>query len=128
MLAYHQQALSYAAFLILARLLTPTEFGLFGMVTVVTGFATMFTELGFANAMVQAPSLKTDEIAGTFIIVSLAGAGMAIIFAICAPLLADFFSQPDLTRLTRLLCLNFVLGASASFREHYSSGGSLSIA
>jgi len=106
-----QQALAYGSFLVLARLLTPTDFGLVGMVTVVMGFATVFTDLGFSTALVQAPGLRFAEVAGSLAIIASAGAILTVSLALGAPALAAFYSEPSLTALARLMSVLFFLGS-----------------
>jgi PST family polysaccharide transporter len=106
-----QQALTYGAFLVLARLLTPTDFGLVGMVTVVMGFATIFTDLGFSTALVQAPNLRRAEVAGALALVGGAGALLSLSLFIGAPALSAFYSEPSVTELARLMCVVFLFAS-----------------
>lgn len=47
---------------VLARLLQPADFGLVGMVTVVTGFAASFADLGLSGAIIQKGKCSRDEL------------------------------------------------------------------
>ncbi|MGI0128818.1 MAG: oligosaccharide flippase family protein, partial [Thermoplasmata archaeon] len=48
-----QFAISLLATMVMARLLTPRDYGLIGMVTVVTGFLTIFKDIGLSRATIQ---------------------------------------------------------------------------
>ena len=55
-------ALSIVATAILARLLTPHDYGLIGMVVVFTGFVAMFKDLGLSLATVQRAEITDEQI------------------------------------------------------------------
>src|ERR1041385_9414425 len=59
-------ALSIVATAILARLLTPNDYGLIGMVAVITTFVSMFKDLGLSLATVQKPEINFNEISTLF--------------------------------------------------------------
>jgi len=59
-------ALSIVATAVLARLLTPHDYGLIGMVAVFTGFVAMFKDLGLSLATVQRPEITDEQISTLF--------------------------------------------------------------
>jgi len=101
----------FVAMLVLARLLTPADFGLIAMLLVFTTLAALLVDGGFGTALVQRQH-TTDNDETTVFLTSL---GMAVVLAVilwmAAPAIAAFYSQPTLTPLTRLLL--FVLPLSA---------------
>lgn len=105
------QALAFAIGIILARLLSPDEFGLLAMITVVTGFAQVFAELGFGAALVQKRDLLDEHLSSVFWINVGSGALLTILFALGAPLLSTFYDEPILTPLTRVMALSFFFGS-----------------
>jgi O-antigen/teichoic acid export membrane protein len=89
--------------IILARLLTPTDYGLIGMITVFIVFANIFVDSGFKLAYIQ--KKDTDEIdASTIFFFNIF---ISIIFYgllwISAPLIANFYQQIQLVELLRVL-------------------------
>src|SRR5262245_17639019 len=50
----------------LARLLTPEDYGLIGMVAVITGFVSMFSHLGLSNATIQKEEITAEQISTLF--------------------------------------------------------------
>ena len=55
------QTISFGFGIVLARLISPTEFGILAMVTVFTGFAEIFKDLGFGAAIVQKKRRKQSR-------------------------------------------------------------------
>lgn len=93
---------------LLVRLLAPENFGLVAMVLVVTGFAGMFTELGFGAALVQRRDLADRHLSTAFWVTTGLGAGVAALVIALAPLVATFYAEPALRAMTRVLALQLV--------------------
>jgi PST family polysaccharide transporter len=96
-------ALNLGSTMILARLLTPQDFGLLSMVMSVTGLVTIFLDLGLATATVQSPSLDHPRVNALFWLNVLFGLAMGAVMAAAAPLLAWFFHEPRLTAIGAVL-------------------------
>lgn len=104
---------------VLARILTPDEFGVVALAIVFTAFLETIRELGVTQAVVIAPEDEVEEWAQTAWRFSVAlGTGMAVVVAALAPLAAAFFDEPELTALMVVLGLNFPLRALGS--THYA--------
>lgn len=104
-------ALQFVISVVLARILTPEDFGLLGMVVVFTGFASLFTDLGFSSALVQRPEIDERHRSSIFWVNLAAGAGVALLVFGSAPLLASFYEEPRLVPVTQIIALNFLLGS-----------------
>jgi PST family polysaccharide transporter len=104
---------------ILARILTPKEFGLVAAALVVTSLLERLADFGLGQALVVQDESVVMERAETAFTASLVlGGGLAIVIAALSPLAASFFDQPGLATLLAVLGLNFFL---ASFSiTHYS--------
>ena len=102
-------ALDLIRTVVLARLLTPEDFGLIGMVTVVIAFAAMFKDAGLSMATVQKDYITPGQISTLFwinLLVSLViGFGVIAI----APLVATFYGRPELTTVTGVLSLSLII-------------------
>lgn len=96
------------AILFLARLLAPEDYGLVGMVTALTGFATIFVDLGTRDAVVQRVRITEGEVSALFWIVLAVGGGFSLIIAASGPLIARFYGEPRLTMITLVNSLTFV--------------------
>jgi len=93
----------FGTLMVLARLLPPAAFGLLAMVAAVGLVLDMLKELGLSSATIQRPDLTQAQISALFWINGAAGAGLAALLAALAPLLADFYGQPDLVGVARWL-------------------------
>lgn len=106
-----RQGVVFVVGVILARLLSPREFGLVAMVTIIIGFATIFSELGFGGALVQKDNVDELHLSSVFWLNLGVGALLTIFFIVGAPLVAHFYEEPILVPLTTLLSFNFMIGS-----------------
>jgi len=97
--------------LILARLTGPEAYGLIGMVTIFTGFASLFVDLGLGSGLIQRPEIEPEQIASVFWINVLAGLALALSMMLIAPFAADFYHEPAVTLIMRVSSFGFVFGA-----------------
>ncbi|ABQ70865.1 polysaccharide biosynthesis protein [Rhizorhabdus wittichii RW1] len=81
---------------ILARLLAPTDFGLFAMVMPLAAFVMMVQDIGLSQAVVASPHLTPAQTSAMFWINAALSLALALLFAIAAPLIAAFFGEPRL--------------------------------
>jgi O-antigen/teichoic acid export membrane protein len=108
---FGRQGVQFIVQLLLARLLLPEDFGLVAMVTVVVQIASVFVRAGFGMAVIQREQLdQADASTAFWLNLAIALGVYGILFA-AAPLLADFYGQPQLTLLTQVLALNLIAGA-----------------
>ncbi len=98
--------------IIMARLLSPPEFGLVAMVTVVTGFYGLFTSAGLSSATVQRVTVTDEQISTLFWINMLVGAGLCAMCLATAPALVAFYHEPRLTWVTAAMAAGFVVNAA----------------
>jgi PST family polysaccharide transporter len=105
------QILQFVITLVLARLLTPDEFGLVAMIAVFIGFAQLFSELGFGLALVQRKTIEERHLSSIFWLNIATGMALTGILALSSPLIAGFYSEPMLIPLTTVIALNFTIGA-----------------
>jgi len=95
---------------IMARLLSPEEFGLVGMVTVVTGFVLMFRDMGLSTAVIQRAEINRAQISTLFWINTGIGLALSVLTAALAPAIAWFYGEPRLKVLTLVLAMGFIFG------------------
>lgn len=102
---------------VLARLLTPGDYGLVAMVLAVVGLAEIFRDFGLSAAAVQAKNLSESQRNMLFWINTAAGAVLMLIVIACAPLIALFYHRPELVDLARSISVIFLLnGMATQFR------------
>jgi PST family polysaccharide transporter len=98
-----------ATTMVLARLLSPQDFGLLGMVVVVTGFLGLFRDAGLGMATVQRLEVTHEQTSTLFWINVAVGAVLATLCAALAPVLVAFYHEP------RLYWIAVVSGAAFIF-------------
>jgi teichuronic acid exporter len=105
------QILSWAATLIVARILSPSDYGLMGMAMVYLGLVTMVSEFGLTASILRHRELTEDQIAriGGFSIVM--GVVIAAISVAISPVIARFYGEPAVAKIIALLSINFIFGA-----------------
>lgn len=100
--------------IVLARILSPDDFGLVGAILVFQAFANLFVDSGFSSALIQRKNptrLDYSTVMWFNIAMSVA---IYIILYVCAPLIADWFQgDTRLIPLSRVMFLSFILTATA---------------
>ncbi len=97
-----------ASAVVLARLLTPQDYGLVAMVAVFTNFTHLFRNLGLSAATMQRAEVSSRQVSTLFWVnVALSLATVAVTAA-CAPLIAAFYGEPRLVGITLGLAAGFV--------------------
>jgi O-antigen/teichoic acid export membrane protein len=97
--------------LILVRFLSPSDFGEVGMITVFSGFASVFLDFGLGNALIQKAKISQEQISTIFWLSILMGIFLALLFYILAPQLAAFYQIPRLEIISKVISINFILSA-----------------
>jgi O-antigen/teichoic acid export membrane protein len=86
---------------ILARLLTPSDFGLVAMVASLLGFVNLMRDFGLSSATVQKRSISQGELSTLFWVNVFAGFVMMLVMAALAPVVVRFYHRPELLWVTR---------------------------
>lgn len=105
------EALSLVVFLLLARLLGPSEFGLIAIALGFTAVAAHLTAYTTGEVLVQKQDLSEADCDAVFWVTFLAAGLLALVLASTAPTIARLFDLPDLAPVIRWLCVVLVLQA-----------------
>lgn len=100
--------------MVLARLLTPEDYGLVGMVMAITGLAERLKMMGLSAVTVQRRTIDQDQLSFLFWVNVLLGVGVAVLVAALSPLITLFYGEPELVGITLALTVSFVLGGVAA--------------
>jgi O-antigen/teichoic acid export membrane protein len=103
------QAASFLVTLLLARMLTPSDFGLLGMAVVLSGFLAVIGELGLGAALVQRVDLEEKHRSSAFWLSVGSGIALAVTLAAFAPAIAVFYREPRVVLVIQVLALDFVI-------------------
>ena len=105
--------LTMGSTMVLARLLTPGDFGLIAMVTSVTGFLRVFKDLGLSTATVQRENINHAQVSNLFWVNVAVSAVLSVVVACLAPVVAWFYREPRLVSVTLALSVTFLFSGSA---------------
>lgn len=105
--------IQFVVMILLARLLTPIDFGLIAMLLVFTSIAALFVNVGFGTALIQKKQTSADDETTVFFSALVIGVIASAALWLAAPAIATFYTQPLLTPLTRLILFVLPLAALA---------------
>jgi lipopolysaccharide exporter len=98
--AFWTTAIQVGSLLVLARLLSPSDFGVVAMMAVVFGLADMLAQMGIADGIIQHPqSLSTAQLSTLFWTNCALGAAAYLLIQLSIPLLVAVYREPALGRL-----------------------------
>lgn len=111
--AFLSQGVTFLVGLILARLLTPEEYGLIGIVTIFTTVMLNVVDSGFSNSLIRKIDVTDDDYSTLFYVNLIVSLAMYGLFFIGAPYIATFFERPQLVDLCRVMGLLLVFQATS---------------
>lgn len=100
-----QAILKVLVMVVLARVLTPVDFGIVGAAMVVVSFAEIFSKIGVAPALVQLPDLTQEHIRTGFTLTVMFGLVAGVLIYLMAPMIAGLFRMPTLQPVIEVLAL-----------------------
>lgn len=102
---------------VLARLLSPEDFGLVAMASVVVGFARAFQDMGISNAIIHRQDTTAEQLSSLYWLNVVAGLTALLVLWGTTPLVASFYNEPRLVGLLSWLALSVLL---SSFGQQYA--------
>jgi PST family polysaccharide transporter len=103
-----------ASTVVLARLLSPPDYGVIAMVTAITSFAGLFRDLGLSSAAIQKENLTAAQQSNLFWLNVAMGGLLTATVAAGAPLVVWFYAKPELYWPTVALSSSFLIGSLGS--------------
>lgn len=94
---------------VLARLLSPADFGLMAMITVVIGFAANYADMGVSSAIIYRQDATKEQLSSLYWLSLLVGASVFLLFLATIPAIVAFYSEPQLAGLIPWLALSFII-------------------
>jgi O-antigen/teichoic acid export membrane protein len=95
---------------VLARLLTPQDYGLIGMATTITVFVAMFKDMGLSTATIQKAEINHGQISTLFWVNVVFSSATMLLTAAIAPVVAWFYGEPRLTWIILVSASGFIFG------------------
>ncbi len=109
--------ISFVVMILLARLLAPVDFGLIGMLMIFIQISQAVVDGGFNLALIQKKETDEEDYSSVFFINLAVSFVLYFILFFTAPFIADFYSQPLLIELVRVLSLVFIFNAFSFVQE-----------
>ncbi|TMH34175.1 MAG: lipopolysaccharide biosynthesis protein [Betaproteobacteria bacterium] len=107
--SYSGLFLQLAGAVIIARVLTPKEIGIFAVAAVFSGLASMFRDFGIAEYMIQEKELTSQKIAAALTLNIIVSWAMASAMFLGGPLAAAFYGNPGIAAVMRVQSMSFLL-------------------
>lgn len=112
-----QMGVAFLVSIVLARLLTPDDYGLIGIITIFTMVCNTLINAGFNSALIRKKDCTDDDYNTAFICNFVLSLILYAIIFICSPLIADFFGRQELIILTQVSSLSMIIGALAIVQQ-----------
>ena len=105
------QGIAFLVMIVMARILTPDDYGLVGMLTVFIAVSQSLVDSGFSQALIRKQDRSETDNSTVFYFNIAVGIILYLILFFCAPLIAKFYEEPVLTPLTRLISLSVIINS-----------------
>lgn len=105
------QGIAFVVMVIMARVLTPDDYGLVGMLTVFIAVSQSLVDSGFSQALIRKQERSELDNSTVFYFNIAVGAILYLILFLSAPLIAKFYDEPILISLTRLISLSVLVNS-----------------
>ncbi len=109
-----QQLAGVISGIILARLISPHDYGLFSMLLIFTAIASLLQDSGFTTALINKKDAKDEDYNAVFWFSCSIGVCLYAIFFLAAPYIALYYKAPELTSASRVLFLWFLFGCTGT--------------
>ncbi len=111
------QIINFMVSVVLARLLSPAEFGLVAMLSIFIAVGNILIDSGLTSSLIRTPNPDEEDYSTVFFINILAGVLIYLILFFTAPLIARFFNQPILDSIIKVYCLSFIIKSFSAIQN-----------
>ena len=115
------QGVSFVVSIILARLLTPEDYGIVALVTVFTSIANVFVKSGMGSALIQKKDADSLDFSTVFYFNIATSLILYVVLYLAAPTISAFYDSPQLTLVLRVCSISFVLNGINNVQQAYVS-------
>jgi len=106
---YLSIVMQFGASIIIARLLTPEEIGIYSVGAVIVGLAHVLRDFGVTNYLIQEKDLTATKIRAAFTATLIIAWGVAGLLFLSGPWLAEYYEEPGMQQVVSVLAVNFLL-------------------
>ena len=108
---FASQGISFVLNIILARLLTPHDYGVIGMLTIFLTFSNVFIDSGFSRALVQKQDRNEKDFSTVLLFNVSVSLILYVVLFLCSPTIARFYKTPELVQLERVFFIVIILNS-----------------
>lgn len=113
------QLVTFIVSIILARLLSPSDYGAIAIVNIFIALANVFVVSGFGNSLIQKKDADDTDFSSVFYFNILMSVVMYLVVLFCAPIIADFYNMDILAPALRVLGLRLIVAGVNSVQHAY---------
>lgn len=107
------QGVQFIIMIVMARLLTPHDYGLIGMLAIFLAVAQSLIDSGFSQALIRKQNRTEVDNSTVFYFNLVVSGALYAIFFITAPFVAEFYNTPELCLVMRIVCLGIIFNSLA---------------
>lgn len=107
------QGVQFVIMIVMARLLTPYDYGIIGMLAIFIAVAQSLIDSGFSQALIRKQDRTDVDNNTVFYFNIVVSALLYLILYVSAPFVADFYDTPQLCTVMRVVCLGIVFNSFA---------------
>lgn len=108
---FSNQGVQFLFSIILARLLSPSDYGIVAMVVIFFAIAQTFVDSGFSSAIVRKKDRTESDLSTCFYFNIFVGLGFYFLLFLCSPFIADFYDQPILSPIVKISGLTVLINS-----------------
>lgn len=105
------QLVGFVIGIVLARLLSPYEYGVVGLTTIFIAISNVFVDSGFGNALIRKPHCSEEELSTAFYFNVAIGVVVYLFLFFTSPVIAAFFDEEALSSLIKIIALTVLLNS-----------------
>lgn len=103
--------LSFINTLILARILSPEDYGLMAMAMVISGFISFFNDIGLGSAIIQRKEVSKEQLSGAFYIAIMISITLYVLTFLLSGYASDFYQNSQVEPILQVIAIGFIFGA-----------------
>ena len=115
------QGIGFIVSIVLARLLSPQDYGLISLITIFLAVSTVFIQSGFGTALIQKKDADNIDFSTVFYFNIMISLIFYFLLYIISPYIAKFYNEPSLTKIVRVMSMSLIISAVNNVQHAYVS-------
>lgn len=115
------QIVTFIVSIVLARILDPKVYGTVALVTIVITLLQVFVDSGLGNSLIQKKNADDTDFSTVFYFNVAMCSTLYLVLFLCAPLIANFYEEPTLTPVIRVLGITLIISGLKNVQQAYVS-------